>query len=330
MRAVWYEEIGKARDVLKIGDADIPTPKNGEIRVRIHSSGVNPSDAKMRSGARGDMAFPKIIPHSDGAGVVDEIGQGNDGAGLEIGQRVWVYNAAFQRANGTCADYVCLPQSLVVPLPDGTSFDEGASLGIPAQTAMQAVLLGGDLTNKNVLVTGGAGAVERYAVQFAKLKGAKRVFTTISSDEKAAHVANIGADDIINYKQDNVVDYIMSASNGHGIDHIIDVEFGGNIAISNDILAPCASIATYGSEACKNPEIPFYPLMFKNISLHWIFIYAISPDQRRHVIDNITHMLKTGQLNHAIGKKFDYKDVASAHELIEGARRMGSVIVNFQ
>ncbi|OYW84276.1 MAG: hypothetical protein B7Z20_11135, partial [Sphingobium sp. 32-64-5] len=181
MRAVWYEAIGSAADVLRFGEMETPQPGPGEVRVRLHASGVNPSDVKTRIGARAPIAFPRVIPHSDGAGEIDAVGEGVSAA--RIGQRVWVWNAAWRRPFGTCAEYICLPEAQAVALPQGTSFEAGACLGIPASTACHAVFADGDVSGQTVLVTGGAGAVGHYAIQLARWGGA-RVIATVSGPEK--------------------------------------------------------------------------------------------------------------------------------------------------
>ena len=182
MRAVWYEQPGAAREVLRSGEAPTPHAGSGEVRIRLHTSGVNPVDVKRRQGGRGAMDGARIVPHFDGAGVIDEVGTGVPGA--RVGERVWVHEAQWQRDAGTAAEWIALPSGLAVPLPEGTSFAEGACLGIPALTAHRCVFADGEVRGRTVLVTGGAGAVGRYAVQFAKLGGAAVIATT-SSPEKA-------------------------------------------------------------------------------------------------------------------------------------------------
>ena len=212
MRAGWYERKGAAREVIEIGDMDTPEPGPGEIRVRLHASGVNPTDCKRRGGQGSEdwgyfehfPDFPRTIPHNDGAGVVDKLGPG--ASGHEIGDRVWVYNARYKRAFGTSAQYVCLPEKFLVRLPEGTSFAEGACLGIPAMTAHRCLFADGPIQGKTVLVTGGAGRVGVYAAQLARWAGA-RVIATVSSDAKAARAA--AADSLINYREEGVAERVL-------------------------------------------------------------------------------------------------------------------------
>src|SRR6266850_2542158 len=198
MKAAWYERNGSAREVLKVGDMPDPKPGKGEVRVRMVVSGLNPSDVKRREGSRGQVIeFPRVIPNSDGAGVIDAVGPGASESW--VGERVWVWNAQWGRAFGTCAEYCTLPEAQVRALPEGVGFDEGACLGIPAMTAHQALFSNGEVRGQTILVTGGAGAVGRYAIQMAKWGGAM-VIATVSSPEKARVASEAGADLVIDYK----------------------------------------------------------------------------------------------------------------------------------
>ena len=197
MKATWYTKTGEVEDVLNYGEMNAPIPIAGEVSVRIYASGINPSDVKTRAGARGPIAFDKVIPHSDGAGIIEAVGEGVDLT--RVGERVWIWNGAWKRPFGTCAEYICVPSEQAAPLPINVSFEAGACLGIPASTAYFGVYSDGSVEGKTVLVTGGAGAVGHYAIQFAKLGGAK-VITTVSGPEKAAHAQSAGADAVINYR----------------------------------------------------------------------------------------------------------------------------------
>src|SRR5512147_3116080 len=193
MRAAFYERTGPAAEVLTIGELPTPSPAANEVRVKLAWSGVNPSDVKSRAGLRSrQLAFPRIVPHSDGMGVVEAVGAGVDAT--RIGERVWVWNGAWGRASGTAAQSIVLPARQAVPLPPGTPDEAGACLGIPALTALHAVLMAGGVSGQAVLVAGGAGAVGHYAVQFAKQLGARQVIATVSSEEKAQIVREAGAD----------------------------------------------------------------------------------------------------------------------------------------
>ena len=324
MKAAYYESVGPASEVMRIGERPTPEPGPGEVRVRIHASGVNPSDVKARAGARGALAFPYVIPHSDGAGIVESIGRGVNPA--RIGERVWTWNAAWRRPFGTCAEYVCLPAEQAVPLPANTSFDAGACLGIPAMTACHAALGDGPLTGQTVLVTGGAGAVGHYAIQFAKWSGAQ-VIATVSGTAKAAQARSAGADHVINYRQQDVAAVIKELTAGAGVDRIVEVEFGGNLAVSNQILKPGGVIAAYGSAAVPAPQLPFYPMMFNHTTLHFLLVYALNAAERQRACRLVNEALDSGILQSHIGARFPLEDTARAHVAVEAGSVIGNVVV---
>ena len=324
MRAVWYEETGDAADVLHIGELADPQPQAGEVRVRVRASGVNPSDVKTRAGGRGPLSYARIIPHSDGAGEVDCVGPGVDPA--RVGERVWLWNAAWERANGTCAEYVCLPAAQAVTLPANTGWEAGACLGIPASTACHAVFADGCVSGKTVLVTGGAGAVGHYAIQLARWGGA-RVISTVSSDEKACVAREAGADAVVNYRSAEVVNAILDANAGKPVDRIVEVEFGGNLAVSGAVLASGGVIAAYGSVAQPTPQLPFYPLMFNHSTLRMLLVYRLSAAQRADTIDRLTRAMDEGVLQHAIAQRFRLEDAAAAHEAVESGKLIGNAVI---
>ena len=218
MLAAIYETTGAARDVISIADLETPQAGPGEVRVQLHYSGVNPSDVKSRSGMRA-IRFPRIIPHSDGAGVVDQVGEGVDRQ--RLGQRVWTWNAAWNRPNGTAAEYVALPSSQAVRLPDSVDMQTGACLGIPAMTALHAIQVCGGVFGKRVLIPGGAGAVGHYAIQMARLLGARQVLTTVSGVKKALLAHQAGADVVINYRTEDVATRVMQETEGAGVDRVV-------------------------------------------------------------------------------------------------------------
>src|ERR1700754_2819550 len=227
MKAVWYERCGAAPTVLSVGEMPTPEAGPGEVRVRLEASGVNPAGVGRRAGNYRGLEFPLVIPNSDGAGVIDQIGAGV--TRLKPGQRVWLFNGQRNgRALGTAAEYIALAEQLVTPLPDQVSFAEGATLGIPAMTAWCSLFADGPIKDKTVLVAGGAGAVGHDAVQFAKW-GAARVIATVSSDSKADEARRGGADHVVNYKNDDVVARVMDITGKRGADHVSEVDFGGNV-----------------------------------------------------------------------------------------------------
>ena len=327
MRAALYRRKGSARDVLEIADIDIPDPSDDEVRVRLHTSGINPSDVKIRSGTSiggMEMPFPEVVPHSDGAGTIEAAGKG--ATGLKEGDRVWVYNGAFGRAFGTAADAITLPVRQVRPLPENTSFAHGACLGIPAQTAVHAVTRGGDIKDKSVYISGGGGVVGRYCIQVAKALGAGKVVATASNplSKETAEVA--GADTVLDYRSENLASEIMDASGG--IDHAVEAEFGINTATLASVVKPCGSIAAYGSALDKTPTLPFYDFMFKNIQLTMLIVYLLDDKDRENTVRILTGLLEDGALTENIAATLPLEECAAAHEMVEKSGKSGSVILD--
>ena len=246
MKAAYYERLGPPDEVLQVGEIPDPRPGPGEVRVRLRWSGINPSDVKQRAGrGMAAMPFPRIVPHSDGMGVIDAVGPQVDDA--RVGQKVWVWNAAYGRQYGTAAQYVVLPQAQAVPLPDGVPDEVGACMGIPAQTAVHAVLTDGGVAGKRVLVAGGAGAVGYYAVQAARLLGATDVIATVSSAEKAAIAVEAGATLCIDYRTEVVAQRVLDATKGEGVDRVIEVDVAGNSKVDLEVLKERGTWVCYGS-----------------------------------------------------------------------------------
>ncbi|WP_037370921.1 NADPH:quinone reductase [Salipiger mucosus] len=323
MKAVWYEGFGPASEVLQYGDLPDPEPAQGEVLIRLHATGVNPSDVKLRAGARPGavMQYPRVVPHSDGAGVIEAVGRGVDPA--RVGQRVWTWNAGWQRDFGTAAEYVALPSHQTVPLPEGTSFAEGACLGIPAMTAWYALFRDGPIEGKTVLVTGGAGTVGRYACQMAALGGA-RVITTVSSPEKAAHS---GTADWINYRKSDVASVVQDLTGGEGVDRIVEVDFAANQDTSLAVLKPGGTIAAYASASRMAPELAFYPLMFMNITLQMFVVYRVAPETHARGEAQLDGWLRDGKLSHAVVPCGKLSDAAAAHEKVEAGQKLGTVVL---
>ena len=259
-------------DVLEIGEKATPRAGPGEVRVRLHTSGVNPADVKRRAGGRGATAEPYVIPHFDGAGVIDGVGEGVDGG--RVPQRVWVYEAQVQRHLGTAAEYVAIDHRRAVPLPDAASFNDGACLGIPALTAHRCVFADGSVAGQTILVTGGAGAVANYAIQLATLGGA-RVISTVSGPEKARIATAAGAGDVINYREEPVVERVLELTDGRGVDRVVEVEFGGNLTDALGATKIDGVIATYASQAEPEPQIPFYQLLYRNLTVRFELVFMM-------------------------------------------------------
>ena len=328
MRAAYYESKGPAKDVLRVGERPTPEPAPGEVRVRVRVSAVNPSDTKNRGGARGNVAmpFPVVIPHQDGAGVIDAVGAGVDPA--RVGERVWVYEATLGRAFGTAAEYSTVPAHKAVRLPDGVGFDAGACMGIPAMTAHRCVFADGPVTGKTVLVQGGAGAVGYYAVQMAKLGGAARVITTVSRDEQAARAREAGADAIVNYKSEDVAARVKAICGAEpALDRVIEVAFGVNVRADVALLRPGGVIATYASDAVPEPAIPFWPLLAKDLTVRFVLVYQMSAQAHADAAAFITDALSRGALKHQFFRTFALDDIVAAHEATEAMANVGKVLV---
>ncbi|KIC39979.1 zinc-binding dehydrogenase [Ruegeria sp. ANG-R] len=323
MKAITYRGFGAAADVLELVDMPTPEPAPGEVLIRVQASGINPSDVKLRGGARPGavMQYPVVIPHSDGAGVIEAIGAGVNTA--RLGQRVWIWNGQWQRAFGTGAEYIALPSEQAVHLPDTTSFAEGACFGIPAMTAWYALYRDGPITDKTVLVTGGAGTVGRYACQMAALGGA-RVITTVSSGDKAAHS---GAAEWINYRTQDVTEAVMDLTDGAGVDRIVEVDFAANQGTSLSLIRPGGTIASYASASQMSPELDFYGFMFKNIRLHMLIVYQLDAAARRRGEAQLSQWLEQDVLSHAVVPGGGLADAAQAHAMVEAGQKLGTVVL---
>lgn len=325
MKAAFYETVGPAHEVLQLADTPEPQPAPGEVRVRVAWSGVNPSDVKSRAGLRSKaLPFPRIVPHSDGSGVIDAVGEGVSRA--RIGERVWLWNAAWGRAHGTACEALCLPQRQAVRLPDAASGEAGACLGIPALTALHAVLMDGGVAGKTVLVAGGAGAVGHCAVQLASQLGAARVIATVSSDEKARLAREAGADDTVNYKTEPLVQRVAELTQGQGVDRIIETDMAANAAANLDMLKPGGEVVAYGSGASPL-AIPFYPLIVKNLQLKFFMVYHLSEADRARATGTLTRLLERGALQHRIAERLPLDRIADAHQLVESGRAVGNVVL---
>lgn len=325
MRAVSYCRFGPAAEVLSLSETATPDPGPGEVLVRLAFSGVNPSDAKARAGGRPGVTeppFPRIIPHSDGAGVIEAVGEGV--AAARLGERVWIWNGQWQRAFGTAADYIALPAGQAVPLPDGVPPETGATLGIPGLTAAQTVFGGGDVAGATVLVSGGAGAVGHNAVQLAKWGGA-RVIATASA---AAHdeVRAAGADHVFDYRDPELAAPIADAAGG-GIDRAVEVEFGENAALLARVMAENGTVAAYGSGKNMTPELPFGPYLFKALKIDITLIYILPAPARQAAIERLHAALRAGALRPRIDRICPLHDCAAAHDAVMASGRRGAVLL---
>jgi NADPH:quinone reductase len=326
VKAVWYERTGPAPEVLTFGEMPTPVAGPGEVRVRLEASGVNPADVGRRGGFYRAMEYSRVIPNSDGAGIVDQVGEGV--RRLRVGQRVWLFNGQRNgRAFGTAAEHISLAEHLVTPLPDDVSYAAGATLGIPGMTAWCCLFADGPIAGQTVLVTGGAGAVGHYAVQLAKWGGA-RVVATVSSAMKAEQARLAGADLVIDYKTEDVIAKAMAFTGQRGVDRVVDVDFGGNIDTTLKSMAMNSTIAVYATNGNRTPVVPMRDLMEKCIALRALVLFALPPPLLAAAQADISTWLAAGPRLHNIAGWFALSETAQAHLAVEKGDKLGTVIVD--
>jgi NADPH2:quinone reductase len=322
MKAAWYEKQGPARDVLKVGEMADPTAGSGEVRIRISASGINPGDTKKRGDAFGvGMPYPRVIPHSDGAGRIDQIGPGVSAEW--IGRNVWCYGAQSYRAFGTAAEFTVVPVDQVAPLPANVSMEQGACLGIPGITGHRAVHVGGDIRGRTVLVQGAAGSVGLCAVALARHAGA-RVIGTVRSGSDEPTARNAGAQEVIVSSSDLVSR--VKALAPDGVDHIVEVAFGANIDADVELLKNDGSVASYATDKAS-PTIPFWQMVFKNIRMYFLGSDDFPREAKMQAARDINSALEAGWTGFEIGERIPLAEIARAHELVDHPTRRGRVVV---
>lgn len=329
MRAAWYERLGPAREVLTVGRLPVPMPRPDEILIKIGASGVNPHNVKERSGWLGNAApTSRIVPHGDGAGTV--VLAGTEVAAFKPGDRVFVFGAGRSRGNGgTAAEFVAIPAANATILPDDLSFAEGASLGAPAFTAYYALLADGPVTGLTVLIQGGAGACGLPAIELARWNGAT-VITTVSSEEKAAIARAAGADHVVNYRTENVVDRVMTITAGRGVDRIVEVDFGENIDVDAAVIRSNGTVASYSSTRVTKPVFPYYRFALKGVRIHLVQVATVPPDIRAAGMRTIAALLTRGLLRPRVARRFALDGIADAHELMEQGGAIGNIVIDLQ
>jgi len=322
MKAVWYEKQGAARDVLVLGDMDDPRPGAGEVRIRVAFSGVNPGDVKKREDAFGvGMPYPRVIPHSDGSGRVDAVGEGVSREW--VGRRVWCYGAQSYRPFGTSAEYTVVPLKQVAPLPPDVPLEQGACLGIPGITAHRTVHVAGSVEGRTVLVQGGAGAVGACAVQLAHRAGS-RVIATCRTESDKEIALRAGADEVL-VTGERLVERLRSLA-PQGIDHIVEVAFGANIKTDSEILAQGGSIATYATNV-PTPETPVWQLVFVNARIFFVGSDDVPAEAKAEAARALSQALDAGWQGLEIAEIVPLAQIARAHELVEHPSKPGRVIV---
>ncbi len=325
MRAAWFEEFGPASGVLIVGEQPAAEPREGKVLVSLMTSGVNPSDVKKRAGSIPSLLDEGlVIPHSDGAGVIEKVGEGV--AASRIGERVWVYQAQYGRRFGTAAEYVAIDESRAVPLPENSAFEIGACLGIPAMTAHRCVFADGPVDGQTILITGGVGRVGHYAIQFATQAGARVITTACESQDKSACI-EAGAAATVSHREADWAAAVIEINGGQAVDRVIDVEFGSNLAEVLKVIRPGGTIATYSSTQVTEPKLPFFQMLYMDLTIHFVLVYAMPEEAKQLAIADITDKLINERLQHRVAHKLPLADIVRAHELIEQGGFRGCVVL---
>jgi NADPH:quinone reductase len=322
MKAAWYEKQGPAREVLTVGEMPDPMPASGEVRIRVSASGINPGDIKKRKDAFGyGMPYPRIIPHSDGAGRVDQVGEGVSPEW--VGRAVWCYGAQSYRPFGTAAEFTVVPVEQIAPLPSSVSPDQGACLGIPGITAHRAVYVAGAVDGRTVLVQGAAGSVGLCAVQLARRAGAHVIGTVMTPSEEET-AGDAGAHEVV--RNDHELKSRLKTLAPDGIDHIVEVAFGANVQNDVDLLKLGGSIATYATNVAT-PTIPFWLMVFKNIRLFFLGSDDLPKEAKIAAARDLNAALEAGWSGFEIAERIPLAEIARAHELVEHPTRRGRIVV---
>lgn len=325
MKAAWYEQFGQARDVLQRGDRPRPVAGPGEVLVRLKTSGINPSDVKKRAGSIPDLLSQGyVIPHSDGAGVIEAAGDGVNQA--RVGQAVWLYQAQFARRFGTAAEYVTIDGARAVPLPPNTSFEQAACFGIPLMTAHRCVFADGPVQGQTLLITGGAGRVGHYAIQWAAGSGA-RVIASASNPADAQSCMEAGAQAVVSHRDDHWAEQVLAANEDRRVDRVIDVEFGANLSEVLNLIRTSGTLVSYSSTVVAEPKIPFYRMMYMDLSIRLVIVYSMPEPAKQHAISDIAAWQEAGRLQHRVAHFVPLDEIARAHELIEQGGFRGCVVV---
>lgn len=326
MKAAWFESFGGASKVIRIGVQPKPVVTKGQVLIKLAASGVNPSDVKKRAGAFSNLLDNGlIIPNSDGAGIIEEVGYGVNKS--RIGERVWVYQAQYGRRFGTSAEYVAIDANRAILLPPSTDFTIGACLGIPAMTAHRCVYADGDVQGRTLLITGGAGRVGFYAIQWAVMGGA-RVITTASNSTDQQLCLSLGANAVVNHNDKDWGQQVLKITKGKRVDRVIDVEFGANLSHVLNCIDTGGVIATYSSTQESTPSIPFLDMMYMDLTLRMIIVYAMPEKAKLLAIEAISDALGMGLLKHRVAHILPLEQTPEAHQLIESGKVRGCVVIS--
>lgn len=327
MRAVWYEKQGSAREVLQHGRMARPAPGPGEVRVRVHASGINPTDVKRRTGFGGmPVDFPRVVPHQDGAGVIEAVGA--DVPEARIGERVWLYETQHGRAIGTAAEFAVVPSRNASSLPPSASFEAGAALGVPYMTAHRALFADGPIKGLTVFVPGGAGAVGNAAIQLAKWGGAASVIATVSRDEQVPVARAAGADQIIDRKREDVAARVMALTGNRGVDRIVEVSPEQNFVTAMKVLKVNGVISIYAMDRADSTlSAPLLGFLRNAVTLRWVYIYRLPQPLKDEAVRDIGRALAADALNPHIGARYRLDQVAEAHDHLDSGTLVGKAVV---
>lgn len=323
MYAVWYDRQGPAAEVLQLGELPDPQPGPGEVRVQVRFSGVNPGDTKKRRGWLGSsMPYPRVIPHSDASGVIDEVGEDVDER--RVGSRVWIYGAQSYRPFGTAAQFAVVPSQLAVDLPDTVSDELGACLGIPGVTAHRAVFADGPVTGTTILVHGLLGGVAALAAQLAAWAGAT-VIGTVRHTSDLDQVRNPSAAHVIALDQPDPAAAIQEAAGG-GVDRIIEVAFSENIDLDAAVVKNNAIIAAYATRNDR-PDFPFWPMLFDNITIRLLGSDDFPVSAKHQAAQDLTMAAEQGAISIPIGHPLPLAETAMAHDRVDAGTRSRVLVI---
>lgn len=323
MKTALYTRNGSADAVLELRDKPKPSPQAGQVLVKLATSGVNPSDVKSRAGR--PLAGDYVIPHSDGAGTIEAVGEGIDSA--RVGERVWIWNGQWQRTDGTAAEYIAVPAEQAVKLDDDITFETAACFGIPGLTAAHGINLLEQTTSDTVLITGAASSVGHYLTQMATLMGRKVIGTASAS--KHTIVMEAGAFACIDYQKQDVGEEVLKLTDGKGVGAIIDMDFASTSRLaSSPALQASGSIFCYGSNDMGDIPVAFRDLLFKQLHLQFFLVYSLDKTQREAAIDRLNWFMRTGQANTRIAHVLPLEEIVKAHELVESGKANGNVVLS--
>lgn len=323
MKAIIVEEFGEP-EVLKLAEVERPDPGEGEVLIRVASSGINYADTMRRKNEylkKQDLPF---IPGSEVAGTVESVGSGV--SNVSEGDEVVVLGN-----DGGYAEYAVAPASSVIPIPDGLGFDEAAAIPLQGLTAYHLIKTTGHMAEgESIVVHAAAGGVGYLAVQMAKLMGAGNVIATASNQEKLNLAKDLGADVLIDYTEDDWPENIKTATGGNGADVILEM-VGGDFPEKNlSCLAPFGRMVVFGAASGERSSVGLFHVMRKQQTVSGFFLPWIMADQNLTAssMKEILGWLEAGKLELNVGGKYPLEKAAEAHTDLEGRKTTGKLVLN--